>query len=66
MKAIAYLLLDESLGEYDVESHLGLITMHLPDTNTDGKRHPFTELPKQFDELVESLQGRTRLNSLLS
>jgi hypothetical protein len=63
MKAIGYLLLDESLGEYDVESQLGLITMHSPDANTEGKRHPFAELPKQFDELVESLQGRTRLKS---
>jgi hypothetical protein len=63
MKTIAYLLLDESLGEYDVESQLGLIAMHSLDANTDGDRHPFASLPRHFDELVESLSGRTRLNS---
>jgi hypothetical protein len=63
MKTIGYLLLDESLGEYDVEAQLGLIAMHPPDAKTDGRRYPFAELPKRFDELVESLSGRTRLNS---
>jgi hypothetical protein len=63
MKVIGYLLLDEALGEYDVESRLGLIAMHSPKTRTDGERHPFTELPKQFDELVESLSGGTGLKS---
>ena len=55
LKTIGYLLLDESLGEYDVESRLGLIEMLSPNTPTDGQRHPFSELPKQFDELVASL-----------
>jgi hypothetical protein len=55
LKTIGYLLLDESLGEYDVETHLGLIEMLSPDTRTDGQRHPFPELPRQFDELVASL-----------
>ena len=58
MKAIGYLLLDESLGEYDVESRLGLIEMLSPETCTDGARHPFSELPKQFDELAASLWPR--------
>lgn len=55
MKQIGYLLLDESLGEYDVESRLGLIEMLSPETRTEGPRHPFAELPKQFDELAASL-----------
>jgi hypothetical protein len=55
LKTIGYLLLDESLGEYDVESRLGLIEMLSPNTRTDEQRHPFSELPKQFDELVASL-----------
>jgi hypothetical protein len=55
LKTIGYLLLDESLGEYDVESRLGLIEMLSPSTRTEGQRHPFSELPKQFDELVASL-----------
>jgi hypothetical protein len=55
MKAIGYLLLDESLGEYDVESRLGLIEMLSTEKRTDGQRHPFSELPQQFDELMASL-----------
>jgi hypothetical protein len=55
LKTIGYLLLDESLGEYDVESRLGPIEMLSPSTRTDGQRHPFSELPKRFDELVASL-----------
>jgi hypothetical protein len=55
LKTIGYLLLDESLGEYDVESRLGLIEMLSPNTRTEGQRHPFSELPRRFDELVSSL-----------
>jgi hypothetical protein len=40
-KQIGYLLLDGTLGEYDVECRLGLIKMLSPDTHTDGDRHPF-------------------------
>lgn len=54
MKQIGYLLLDESLGEYDVESRLGLIQMLSPDTRTGEQRRPFAELPKRFDEFVAS------------
>jgi hypothetical protein len=56
MKAIGYLLLDESLGEYDVETQLGMIQMLSPETRTDERRYPFAELPKQFDELLASLR----------
>ena len=55
LKTIGYLLLDESLGEYDVESRLGLIEMLSPNTRTDGQRHLFSDLPRRFDELVASL-----------
>jgi hypothetical protein len=55
IKTIGYLLLDECLGEFEVESRVGLIEMLSPDTRTNGQRHPFSELPKQFDELVASL-----------
>ena len=54
-KQIGYLLLDEALGEYDVESRLGLIKMFSPQTATDGNRHPFADLPTLFDELVSRL-----------
>lgn len=59
-KQIGYLLLDEALGEYDVETRLGLIKMLPPDAQTAGKRHPFSELPGLFDKLVGILEGHSR------
>jgi len=58
LKQIGYLLLDETLGEYDVEARLGLIRMLPPDTRTEGTRYPLAELPVRFDELVHRLEGR--------
>lgn len=59
LKQIGYLLLDEALGEYDVEARLGLIKMLPSDTQRKGERYPLTELPTLFDELVYRLEGRT-------
>jgi hypothetical protein len=59
LKQIGYLLLDDALGEYDVESNLGLIKMLSPEAVTEGERHAFPELPKQFDQLISHL-GRSR------
>jgi len=56
---IGYLLLDEALGEYDVESRLGLIKMLPPETSTDGERYPLADLPEIFDRLVAQLEGRS-------
>jgi hypothetical protein len=53
------LLLDEALGEYDVESRLALIKMLSPNTYTEGARHPLTELPALFDQLISGLEGRS-------
>jgi hypothetical protein len=58
LKQIGYLLLDNTLGEYDVESRLGLIKMLSPDAQTDGQRYPLAELAVRFDELVSQLEGR--------
>lgn len=57
-KQIGYLILDEALGEYDVETRLGLIKMLSPETRTGGGRYPLIELPKRFDSLVSRLEGR--------
>jgi|SRR5882672_2928552 len=38
LKQIGYLLLDETLGEYDVESRVGLIKMLPPEMGTEGAR----------------------------
>jgi hypothetical protein len=58
LKQIGYLLLDETLGEYDVESRLGLIKMLSPDSQTDGERYQLAELAARFDQLVSQLEGR--------
>lgn len=58
-KQIGYLLLDTTLGEYDVETRLGLIKMLSPETRTVGERYPLAELPARFDELVSRLEGRS-------
>jgi hypothetical protein len=55
IRQIGYLLLDEALGEYDVETSLGPIEMLSPETDTEEQRFPFAELPKQFDELVTTI-----------
>jgi hypothetical protein len=57
LKVIGYLLLDEALGEYDVETRLGLVEMLSPDTHTSGERYPLTELPRLFDQLLARLEG---------
>jgi|SRR5882672_7106219 len=59
LKQIGYLLLDETLGEYDVESRLGLIKMLPPDVRTNGERYRLAELPALFDQLVARLEGRS-------
>jgi hypothetical protein len=58
-KQIGYLLLDEVLGEYDVESRLGVIKMFSPQTPADGDRYSLPDLPALFDELVSRLEGRS-------
>jgi len=59
LQQIGYLLLDEALGEYDVETRLGLIKMLSPDTRTVGDRHALAELPRLFDRLVSRLEARS-------
>ena len=63
LEQIGYLLLDEALGEYDVESRLGLIKMLSPQTPMDGERHPLADLPALFDRLVSRIEGRTGISS---
>jgi hypothetical protein len=56
---IAYLLLDEALGEYDVETRLGLIEILPPEAQSEEERYPLAELPTQFDALVTKLEGKS-------
>jgi hypothetical protein len=59
LKEIGYLLLDDTLGEYDVEAKLGLIKMLPPEPRTEEQRYPLSELPTLFDHLVSRLEGRS-------
>jgi len=55
MKHIAYLMLDEALGEYDVETKVGLIQMLPSNSHPTAERYPLAELAARFDELASSL-----------
>lgn len=57
-KMLGYLLLDEVLGEYDVETRLGPIEMFAADARAEWERYPLTELPRAFDQLMSRLEGR--------
>jgi hypothetical protein len=56
LKQIAYLMLDEALGEYDVETKIGLIQMLAPESPRTTQRYPFTELASLFDRLEATLR----------
>jgi hypothetical protein len=58
-KQIGYLLLDDTLGEYDVEIRLGLIKMLPPEAHTEGQRFTLFELPARFDQLISRLERRS-------
>jgi hypothetical protein len=61
LKQIGYLLLDQAVGEYDVETRLGLIEMFSPSDSTKGERFPLSELPEMFDQLVARLEGNRKV-----
>jgi hypothetical protein len=63
LQQIAYLLLDNLLGEYDVETNLGLIKIFSPEVKTQGHRFPLSALPAHFDELIAKLKGRPDLQN---
>lgn len=53
---IGYLLLDEALGEYDVEAKLGLVEFMPFAMHPDAARVPLTELPDWFDREFAALR----------
>jgi hypothetical protein len=59
LKRIAYLMLDDALGEFDVEMNLGLIKMLDVASPGEFKRYPFRELPEMFDRLNRRLGRRS-------
>ena len=62
-KSMAYLMLDEALGEYDVETRLGLIDCRPLSEKPPRDGRPFAELPELFDRLVARLEGRSGMPS---
>ncbi|RYY01280.1 MAG: hypothetical protein EOO53_18545 [Gammaproteobacteria bacterium] len=49
---IAYLILDQALGEYDVETKVGFIQVKSSAPSTT-KTYSLTELPKEFDKALQ-------------
>jgi len=47
---IGYLFLDEALGEYDVETHVGAIVFYNRESKYFAPARPLSELPAHFDE----------------
>lgn len=56
-KQIGYLMLDEALGEYDVETKVGLIKMLPSEPASIYRRYPIADLPALFDQLETELKG---------
>ena len=55
VKQIAYLILNNTLGEYDVETQVGLSQILAPESPRTAQGYPFSELPSLFDHLVSML-----------
>jgi len=53
---IGYLLLDEALGEYDVETKIGPIKFFHFNDHLDRERYPLPMLPEMFDAHFASLK----------
>jgi hypothetical protein len=54
---IGYLFLDEALGEYDVETHVGAIVFSNRESEHFRHARPLSELPAQFDEALAPRMG---------
>jgi hypothetical protein len=52
LKQIGYLFLDQALGEYDVEIHVGAIVFQNRKSKYYKQASPFSRLPSQFDQLL--------------
>lgn len=50
---VGYLFLDEALGEYDVETHVGQIVFSDRKSKFFKHARPLAELPSEFDERID-------------
>lgn len=60
---IGYLLLDGALGEYDVETKVGMIGVFPFSANLDAARYPLPELPPIFDAQFAALELETLMQA---
>ena len=65
-REMGYLLLDEALGAYDVETKVGPIGMFSIDDPRPGERFALIELPAIFDRHCITLQNRSQTQTLHS
>lgn len=49
----AFIMLDQSIGEYDMETKVGFIEVHPFEAETQFKRHGLDNLPLLFDEFMK-------------
>jgi hypothetical protein len=54
---IGFLLLDYTLGEYDVETLVGTVSFHPKERSTGLPKLPLRDLPFAFDQLSKSLSN---------
>lgn len=52
---VVYLMLDETLGEYDVETKVGFIELKSNAAASNSARQPFSVLAPAFDKFVKSI-----------
>ena len=51
-KHAAFIILDQSIGEYDMETKVGFIEVKPFDQKSEYKRHALDGLPRMFDEFM--------------
>jgi len=53
-----YLMLDQTLGEYDVETKVGFIELEAASTRSASVKQPFSSLAESFDRWLKSNSKR--------
>ncbi|QQS42315.1 MAG: hypothetical protein IPM63_05060 [Acidobacteriota bacterium] len=51
-KQAAFIMLDQAIGEYDMETKVGFIGLQPFESNSDQERHSLDELPQRFDDFL--------------
>ncbi len=59
---IGYLFLDEALGEYDVETHVGFVEFREAGEESEFQKKPLNELASIFDQFIKYMEGEPSLD----